>query len=180
MKIAVFSDTHGNLEYLHNAFLHLKDNYSLKTLIHLGDNCQDLSCLESVQGDITIYNVHGVFCEHYKKTEGTNRPVISISGIPILLTHTPTKHENDRECDLDPEEICRIQKVKVILYGHTHIAKIEIKDERLWINPGHLKKEDKKGYPASFALLDLSPYKIKSKIISYQTWKEIMSTDYYL
>ncbi|MHC1567194.1 MAG: metallophosphoesterase family protein [Candidatus Syntropharchaeia archaeon] len=63
--------------------------------------------------------------------------------------------------------------MELVLCGHTHIPKIEEKGGILYINPGHLKKKDKKGYPPSFASVEFTREKVDAKIIDLKS-KEII------
>ena len=56
--------------------------------------------------------------------------------------------------DLKPEKVIAKREVDLAFIGHTHIPKIEDREGVLILNPGHLKKEDKKGYSPSFGLVD--------------------------
>ena len=71
-----------------------------------------------------------------------------------MITHTECCHENDLPDDIKPEEIVSKKAVDIILHGHAHIPRIEQKQSILYINPGHLKTEDKKGYPPTVAVVD--------------------------
>ena len=43
----------------------------------------------------------------------------------------------------------------VVAFGHTHIPEAKLENGVLWLNPGHLKDSDKRGYGPSFAILDI-------------------------
>jgi len=73
-----------------------------------------------------------------------------------LLTHTPSSHEHDSPQDIKPEETSSSGQVDAVFYGHTHIPKAEIKDGILWLNPGHLRPSDKRGYPPSYAIVEIN------------------------
>ena len=62
---------------------------------------------------------------------------------------------------------------QIILYGHSHEPKIEEKGRVFYINPGHLKDSDKKGFPPSFAVLDVVREEIQVKIIGLKDKKQI-------
>lgn len=167
MKVAVISDTHNNLDYLTELANYLIEN-EIHTLIFLGDECEDIETIKDIFKEIIW--VPGVYCQHYKDKSIPHRIIKEFNGIKVLLTHTPTSHINDFPYDIKPEDVTK-EQVDVVLYGHTHIPKIELKSGILWVNPGHLKKDDKKGYPASFAIIDFDTKEVK--IINFVT-KEII------
>jgi len=168
MKIAVFSDSHGNLNDLQKA-AEKATTEGAELFIHLGDDYQDARILENevITSFVSqVIKVPGVYDQEYTDYQLPHRIIKEFEKVKILITHTPSSHENDFSSDFKPEEVSAKKEVKVILYGHTHIPKIEEKDGIYWINPGHLKKEDKKGYPPSFALLEITNGEIKPKIIN--------------
>jgi len=176
MKIGVISDSHKNIEYLRNAIDHLKDIEKVDEIIHLGD---DYSDIDQIKGPLLsflfkftpIIRVPGVYDPEYKDPKIMNRAMIEHDGWKFFLSHTLTKHENDLPEDIDPELASTSLGVDVFLYGHTHIPKIEEKGRIFYINPGHLKDDDKRGFPPSFAVLDIAKEEIKVKIIGLKDKK---------
>jgi len=162
MKVGVVSDSHGNVE----AIEHLVQWFTLnkcKKIIHLGDDWDD------VKKQIEIIKVPGVFSEYYKDSKIPNRLIFEFESWKVLLTHTQKSHQNDLPKDLKPETLIKSKEVDVILYGHTHIPAIEKKEGVIYINPGHLKESDKKGYPMSFAVLEFEKGLLSAKIIDFKT-----------
>jgi len=167
MKIGIVSDSHGEVENLKDAVDWLVDGGAEK-IIHLGDDYDDAEGLK-----IEVIRVPGVFSRYYKDPEIPNRRIEEIEGWRVLLTHTEQSHENDLPTDIKPEEVIERREVELVLCGHTHIPKIEEKGGILYINPGHLKKKDKKGYPPSFASVEFTREKVDAKIIDLKS-KEII------
>jgi len=99
-----------------------------------------------------------------------------------LITHTECCHENDLPDDIKPEELVSKKAVDVVLYGHTHIPRIEQRQSALYINPGHLKTEDKKGYPPTIAVVDFKDqisvniFNLMSKSIQSKTFNDLRKT----
>lgn len=152
MLVAVVSDTHGNLGGMRRLAGHLQER-GVATVLHLGDDYQDLAFLTR-QG-FEVVGVPGVFCPEYADPEIANRLVVELAGVKLLLTHTETRHRHDRPEDPDPREAA--WEVNLVLYGHSHIPALEERESGWWLNPGHLKNPLDRGYPATFALLALSP-----------------------
>ena len=112
-----------------------------------------------------MIKVPGVFSDYYQNPGIPNRLIRNFDGIKALITHTKESHENDLKGDLKPEELIAEKRVNVVLYGHTHVYEAKVHDGILFVNPGHLKKEDKKGFPPTFAILDIEDRKVTVRIL---------------
>jgi len=175
MKIGVVGDSHRNIEYLRMAAQLLKDE-GVKEIIHLGDEYDDAEVLGEFGVNVT--RVPGVFDSHYRDPRVANRLIRDIGGWRVLLTHSPRSHENDLPQDLKPEDAVAMGEVNVVLYAHTHLPAIEEKGGVLLVNPGHLKTEDRKGAPASFAVLDFEAGRVKVKIVDLIKRETIRSYEF--
>jgi len=175
MRIGVVSDSHGEIENLRKAALWLIDKQNVEAIVHLGDNYEDTCIFENL--DVKIIKVPGVFSDYYQDKNIPNRVIETFNDRKTLITHTECCHENDLPGDLKPEELVSKKSVDVILYGHSHIPKIEQKHSILYINPGHLKSDDKKGYSPTFAVVDFQ--KQISVIIFNLMGKVIQSKIFY-
>ena len=119
--------------------------------IHLGD---DYSDVEKVPG-MELIKVPGVYDPEYHSVSIPHRIVKEFGKARFVMTHAPDSHSSDFPSDLSPEELALQRHAHFILHGHTHTPSIEEKGGILRINPGHLKKKDKKGYPASFSIIEI-------------------------
>ncbi|MEW5762699.1 MAG: YfcE family phosphodiesterase [Bacillota bacterium] len=156
MRVGLVSDTHGELDNLREAARMLRDAWRVEVIAHLGDECEDVAALREVwRGEIV--QVPGVYCGHYRDPAITNRLLKEIAGYRILFTHTPEAHKNDLPGDPRPEDLAARGEVDIVAFGHTHVPQVRQEGGVLWVNPGHLKNQDKKGYGPSFAVLDLGP-----------------------
>jgi putative phosphoesterase len=172
MKLAVFSDSHGDTKYLETAASHAIYRGRAEVLIHLGDNYDDASVL--TQFNRRLLRVPGVFAPEYQNPSVANRIVETFGPWSVLISHTSQKHPNDLETDLDPAELIRSRAVHIILHGHTHEPRI-VEEGGVWyVNPGHLKRQDKKNHPASFALLDLTDSSAAVQIYDVLSRAELM------
>jgi len=152
MKIGILSDSHGNLGNLEKAAKYLIENEKVEVLVHLGDDYDDVKTLEKFP--VRVIKIPGVFSSYYQDPAIPNRLIETFQGKNVLISHTDTSRRNDLPGDLKPEELIAKREVDLALVGHTHIPKIEDRGGILILNPGHLKKEDKKGYLSSFGLVD--------------------------
>lgn len=151
MRLGVVSDTHKHIANLNKAIDFLKSQ-SVAMFIHLGDDYADPD--ETAERD--FLRVPGVFSDVYADERIPNRIIKNVIGWRLLLTHTVASHPNDLPRDLKPEDVIRERRVDVVLYGHTHVPEIKQEDGIIFVNPGHLKNEDKRGAPATFAYVELT------------------------
>lgn len=155
MKIAVMSDTHGNVQLAVNA---LKRNGKIDRLIHLGDHYRDAVEIGSITG-LPIDAVAG-------NTDTDSNPctdrekVLAIDGVRLLITHGDiykVKQGMDRLVERAIEE-----DVHAVLFGHTHVAAKQKIDGILFINPGYILANNSGN---SFAILNVANGRIEGKII---------------
>lgn len=164
MRLGLVSDTHGELENLREAMRQLVREWHVDAVAHLGDECEDAVVCGEFSG-IEVITVPGVFCEHYRDPSIPNRLVRELEGYRVLFTHTPGAHANDRPEDPRPEELVARGEVDVVAYGHTHVPTVEERDGALWVNPGHLKSQDKKGHAPGFAVVDLTADRVEVRLV---------------
>ncbi len=159
MRVLVISDTHGELGNVKKLMLRaLKLRPDL--VIHLGDNYDDANVLME---KFKVMRVPGVYEDAYFSPDVPNRILIDLKGWTTLLVHSLRPHENDQPWDLDPTKLISKGVVDLVLHGHTHVPRVE-RHEVVLVNPGHLKSEDKRGYPPSFAVLDVIEDELKISI----------------
>ena len=176
MRIGVVGDSHGNLENLRMAADYLVHERGVELLIHLGDNYEDADVL--AEYGVSLLRVPGVYSDLYKDPGVANRLIEEFLGWRVLVTHSPKSHENDLPQDPKPEVLAAKGEVDIILYAHTHIPAIEEKEGVLWVNPGHLKDVDKKGYPPSMAILELQRDSVRAEVLSLKSKEVLQSSTY--
>lgn len=159
VRLGVVSDTHKHIVNLNKSIDFLKSQ-DVNMFIHLGDDYTDPD--ETSVRD--FLRVPGVFSDVYADERVPNRIIKNVVGWQLLLTHTVASHPNDLPHDLKPEEVIRERRADIILYGHTHLPEIRLDDRMIFINPGHLKNEDKRGYPPTFAFLELTMNRVLARI----------------
>lgn len=176
MNLLVISDTHGNLKGMRKALERLVAGRPVDLAIHLGDNYEDAEVFDEY--GLAYVRVPGVFSDVYRDRSVPNRLVKEFEGWRCLLSHTQTSHANDLPGDPRPEALTAAGQVHVVLYGHSHIPRLEEQDAILFVNPGHLKDEDKKGYTPSYALLDVMEDAIKARLVEAETGNVIKELVY--
>jgi putative phosphoesterase len=146
--IGVISDTHGLLRPEALAALQGSD-----CIIHAGDigdpqildKLVAIAPLTAVRGNVD----HGAWT---RKIPATN--VLEIGEISIYVLH------NLQELDLKPEAA----KFAVVVYGHSHVPKQEVKNGVLYFNPGSAGPRRFK-LPVSVGRLTIDDGKIDAKIL---------------
>ena len=127
MKIAVFSDTHGNIDFA----LSVIDQYGPDLILHLGDSARDAKDIHRRRPDIPIEYVTGNWYD-----DGTEEivKVIRPMGVGILLTHG---HKHNVDAGLARlEREAAAHGVSIALYGHTHTPNHRVIDGIRYMNPG--------------------------------------------
>jgi putative phosphoesterase len=151
LKLGVVSDTHKHIANLGKALDFLKAQGAI-LYVHLGDDYEDPDDFR----DFNFVRVPGVYSEIYADENIPNRLVKNIVGWRLFLTHTISSHPNDLPGDIRPEDIISERRADAVVFGHTHVPEIKEDGGMLFLNPGHLKNEDKKGFPPTFAYVELS------------------------
>lgn len=159
MKIAVISDTHLSIK---GQRIPLQVEKALKEtdfIVHCGDfesffvyeELQKLGKLVAVYGNMDIYEFRKILPE---------KIVFEAGGYKLGVIHGygPPKGIEERVAAQFQE------KVDVILYGHSHQPKNELRNEILFFNPG--SPTDKIFAPFnSYGILDLSPEGVRGTIV---------------
>lgn len=128
MKIAVFSDTHGNT----GPMLRTAEELLPDAIAHLGDFGRDAACLKEKFPDIPLYAVRGN-CD--VSPDAPEELAAELGGVRVLLCHGHRYGVDWGRLDslvyAAQEKGCAL-----VLYGHTHRAEnTELGGVRL-VNPG--------------------------------------------
>jgi putative phosphoesterase len=159
MKIGVVSDTHKHLKNFEMAVRQMK-KLGVEMIVHLGDDYADPDDI----GENDIVRVPGVYSDQYQDPGIANRRVMDLAGWQVLLSHTREAHPNDCVDDLKPEALIQCKQVNAVLYGHTHIPDASKESGVVFVNPGHLKDDDKKGNPPTFAVVEFDEHDVTVEI----------------
>lgn len=128
MKIGVISDTHGKM---HPRVFDLFAG--VDHILHAGDigkpeiitELRSIAPVSAVYGNVDSFPLTSQFPE---------RVIISFEGVRILMTHIVD--------DRTAQGIRRLihsanePEVSVVIYGHTHEARIEVAENVMLLNPG--------------------------------------------
>jgi putative phosphoesterase len=171
MKIGVVSDSHGHVENLRRTIKAMR-GAGADLIVHLGDDYDDVAALADL-GGVPIIQVPGVFSTYYHNPGIPNRLIEEWEDVKVLITHTPEAHKNDLPRDLKPEVVAATGEVRLVLAGHSHIPEVKEEGGVIWVNPGHLKDDDKKGYPPTYAILEVVGSEVLVRIIDLFAAQEL-------
>lgn len=144
LKIAVVSDSHGNLYSLDKALSELGE---FDMIVHLGDHFNDIVKVNEKYKKPIEYicgnNDYGKDVKYEK--------VIEVNGKRLLLVHG---HRYDVYYNILKLYLKALEEnVDVVLFGHTHVQKVDREGEVLFLNPGSTSRP-RDGMPGA-ALLEI-------------------------
>ncbi len=156
MHIGVISDTHRIISSIERLEKEIK---GLDVLIHLGDNVDDISIIQKYyKGE--IINVKGN-CDF--STNTPNDLVKEICGKKIFLTHG---HRYSVKENLSKLRYKALETgSSIVLYGHTHVAKIDYEEGIWYINPGSASLP--RDGDRSYAIISIEKECIEPNIIRF-------------
>lgn len=147
MKIAVFSDTHGNLFNFETA---IEQQKNADLFIFLGDREKDLDEVKDFYPTKQWLSVHGN-CDFGSITPSENETVAD--GKRIFYTHGHNYHVKYGYDEAITEAHNR--KADILLFGHTHVPYVSYEDGLYILNPGSLG-HPREGRP-TYGIIDILP-----------------------
>ncbi len=137
MKIAVFSDTHGNGKDLRDALAWSGPD----ALVHLGDGVREAGDAARAAG-IGFIGVRG---NEDSASDLPRTRVAGPPGCPLLLMHGDALDLNPYDSASRWEDAfrglalaARMEDARGVLYGHTHRAELRVVEGMLVCNPGDM------------------------------------------
>ena len=141
MKILLVSDSHSDFESLDRLY---KMYPNMDLYLHAGDSEQDEFSIKpfiSVRGN----------CDHYY--DFPNFLVIPSPIGNIYVQHTPYVSNS----------VISEHNAKVVIHGHTHTRRNEVKNGIVFVNPGAISYARDK-YDGSYDILELDDKSVEVKI----------------
>lgn len=143
MKIVIVSDNHRQKNVCHNIYQRYQNEVDL--FLHCGDSefdydNEELQHFVKVRGNCDCD-------ERYPLSE-----CIDIEAITIMLTHGHYFYVGSSRQRL--AQAAKDQNASIAIYGHTHLAKYEVVDGVLCINPGSIAQSRDLNMPNSYAILE--------------------------
>ena len=147
MKVLVISDTHGRTSHVCQLIERLK-MHGLTHIIHCGDCIEDAKYIEHLYTELVMYKVAGN-CDGY----GAGGTILEyIDDVPIMITHGHRQHVKESYEEMWIDAIAH--EAKLAVFGHTHIAYLERKDDIILLNPGSMTLPKDENLP-SFAIIEI-------------------------
>lgn len=137
MRILVISDTHGNTD---NFDILLEKEERFDFIIHCGDGAFDINYIED-RSRCEVYTVRGN-CDMISRA--SSNIVKEVEEKRVYVEHGV--HLSILQ-DKELMDFAKFNKVDVIMYGHTHIQRIEKLGDVWVVNPGSLSKP-RDGFPS--------------------------------
>jgi uncharacterized protein len=170
MKIAFFSDVHGQLAVLEQ-FLAKPDVASATHLVDAGDFFQSYQGLDS-QVSLAMAALINAHPAHKLAVWGNNDPLdmqqlFTFAVESKVLTHTvgPYTITLSHGHYGEPKSLQQITKSKpnwrLFVQGHTHVARLYVDKKEVFLNPGSLSYP-RSSLPATYAILENKTLSIKT------------------
>ncbi len=135
MKIGLLSDTHGLLRP--EALTALA---GVDALIHAGD-VGDPAILDALAAIAPLHAVRGNIDTHGPCADLPTHLRLELGGLRVLVTHVEADAGSTPDAD-------------VIVFGHSHMPKLVLRDGRHWVNPGAAGKR-RFQLPISVAVMEI-------------------------
>lgn len=153
MKLLVFSDNHGEVEPLKRI---IKEHPNMDRYISLGDS-------EMKESELTNLGVFGVRGNYPSDPRFPKEITCEFNHVLTYITHG---HYQSVKLGLHQLlNKCLYHHIKLCMYGHTHVAKIDVFDDIIIFNPGSLAYR-RVGEKQSYAIVDITDTHITVTILN--------------
>ena len=164
MRLAVFSDSHGEITTLHWAMEEAARLGKIDAFIFLGDGADDFDRCRSLMDRLSpralLFRVKGN--NDFFPPDIAQELVYTFNGVKVFMTHG--HRYQAKMTDEGLLSAAQARGCRVCLYGHTHRPLIEEKDGILLMNPGALSHTW--GHGESYGVIDVDTNGIiKAEII---------------
>jgi putative phosphoesterase len=151
MYIGIISDTHGLLRpEVVKAFK------GVSAILHAGD-IGSLRVLEGLKGIAPVTVVRGNVDNESWERKTPLSQAVRFGEINIYMIH------DIEDLKIDP----KAAGFQVVVYGHSHLVKVETRKDVLYINPGSAGQKRFK-LPVTLVVLEISGKNLKAKIIDLE------------
>ncbi|HKL99219.1 MAG TPA: metallophosphoesterase [Mobilitalea sp.] len=158
MKVLIVSDTHGREQYL---FKTLERVCPIDLLIHLGDYDGGEDYIRSIAPCPTeMISGNNDFFDGLPKEK-----MILIGKYYVMLTHGHRYGVNSGTYNL--KEVAKKNQADIVLFGHTHVPMIDLKDDVWAVNPGSLALPRQHGKIPTFIIMDIDSYGVAHFTLNY-------------
>lgn len=141
-RILVFSDSHGNTDYIKKAIDGIRN---ISVIVHLGDCARDINEIMKEYPNYEYKTVTGN-CD-FSFIDG-DEEIFELGGYKFLIVHG---HKFGVKLGTERlTEYARQKGVDAVLYGHTHISECYFDGDMLVMNPGSGRE-----YGASYGVIEI-------------------------
>lgn len=157
IKMLVMSDTHGDTTLAEKV---LKKHQDADIVIHLGDYFRDADRLHELYPKIRFEVVYGN--SDYMIGDVPIEKLLEIEGQRILLTHG---HRYSVKWGIERLHAkAHNENIQLLLYGHTHISRMEYGPGYIILNPGSIS-EPLGGDDGTYAVVVIDNAKINIELM---------------
>lgn len=146
MKILIVSDTHGRDHYLLRA---LERVSPIDLLIHLGDFEGSEEYIQSIAPcPVEMVSGNNDFFNGLPREK-----VIRIGTYTVMLTHGHRYGVNYNTSSI--REAAKMNHANIVLFGHTHVPMIDLKESIWAVNPGSLALPRQRDRTPTFIIMEV-------------------------
>lgn len=147
MKILVISDTHGFILNAEKLIAKYRDK--IRTVIHLGDLCNDAALLKIKFPEIDLYSVRG---NNDYETEIPFERMLRLNSKNVLITHGHRQRVGYSYMSIG--FWAQERGADIVLFGHTHSPLCDLNGAVGLFNPGSLSLPRSTDKP-TFGIMDI-------------------------
>lgn len=146
MKVLIVSDTHGRDD---NLLLAIQKVSPIDLLVHLGDfNGGEESIKKAALCPTEFVSGNNDFFNGYPKEK-----IIDIGRYRVMLTHGHRQGVNSSTHTI--REAASRNDVDIVMFGHTHVPMIDLKEDIWLVNPGSITLPRQNGRIPTYIIMDL-------------------------
>lgn len=157
-RVALFSDTHGRFLRLPAALDRIEKAGGVEMVLHLGDFGNDAEPIAEKLG-VPFAAVRG---NNDYFSNLPRKQIVRIGDASFLLVHGDAYYNLSPLIREGKKERCA-----AVLFGHTHEPLLQADGALLIVNPGSLSLP-RRGYPPSFALLEIVGADVNVKMVALE------------
>ena len=131
-------------------------------IIHLGDCCTDTRYIEPIIGITPLISVMGNCDSYYARHEYAEEKVLELYGKRFLICHGH-KYGVKNSLELLTQK-ARAEKCDIALFGHTHCALLEKRENVYLFNPGTIGAPSVRGN--TYGIITIEDEKCEFKIVN--------------
>lgn len=158
MKILIVSDSHGKNRYLAQV---IEKVSPIDLLIHLGDlEGSERFLLENAPCQVEMVSGNN---DYFLKIERVKE--LYIGRYKVLLTHGH-RHKVYFGSE-DIKDWARENGAAIVMFGHTHVPKLDLNSDVIALNPGSISLPRQEGHRPSYIIMELDSQGLAHFTLNY-------------